>query len=97
MMKKVKSSALAIAMFGVALAAPVAHSGESHEKAYYAHHLDEAEKRSIWCNHVMLTRGVLSTSEIADCKAAEKAVHERNFPEYVPGKGKAWSSAGGTN
>lgn len=96
-MKTFTLSALAIATAIAALVAPIAHGAESHEKAYYAHHLDDAEKRSIWCNHVVLTRGVLSTAEIADCKAAEQAVHERNFPEYVPGKGKAWSSAGGTN
>jgi hypothetical protein len=60
--------------------------------------------------HVFTLAIVVATAALSGCNkestpatatsdpasAATKAAHEANFPEYVPGNGKAFSSAGGS-
>ena len=69
----------------------------THDATYYGQHADEARARDVGCNKAQLANEKLSTVQLADCDVARQAAHEANNAVYVPGKGKAFSSAGGSN
>jgi hypothetical protein len=96
-MKLCKLCTLALATATTAAIAPAALSAQLHDQAYYARHVDVAKARDIACNQTRFKGATLSAAELSDCTAARVTPHEAAFPEYVPGKGKAWSSAAGSN
>ncbi len=89
---------LAAALGGCSKNAPNGQSDEpARDVAYYAKHLDEARGRDSACNKAKATGETLSDTRVSDCAAARKAVHDADNPVYVPGGGKPFSSAGGSN